>query len=98
MSINKEGKSYDEMYKEKIWNENFLYAADKHFIDNLEKYLNDELDEKPIIDCENLFWKESKFDELLIFKLMYLTDFYVFPSRIYSFFKYYFLLNRMIYF
>ena len=87
----KEGKSYDEICKEKMKNENFFYAIDKNFIENLDKYLNDEIEEKPRINSQSICWKEINYDELLKPNLKYLTDFYVVPNKINSFFKEYFI-------
>ena len=98
----KEGKSYDEICKEKMKNENFFYAVDKNFIDDLDKFLNDKIEEKPTMNTENL--SRKGFQELLKPNLKYLTDFYVVPNKIYSFFKEYFnqigndlLLKKIIY-
>ena len=86
----KEGKSYDEICKEKMKNEKYFYAVDGEFIINLDKYLDDKIDEKPIIKTDKICNKDLNLENYLKPNLIYQTDFYIVPNKIYDFFKEYF--------
>ena len=100
----KEGKNYDQLCKEKMINERYFYAVDSNFINNIDKYLNEEIEEKPIIDTQKICNENKESNDLLKTQLIYEKDFYVVPNIIYNFFKEYFIssgnditLNRIVY-
>ncbi len=100
----KEGKNFDQLCKEKLLNERYFFAVDSTFINNIDNYLNGEMEEKPIIDTQKICNKNKGSTNLLQKDLIYENDFYIVPNIIYNFFKKYFtilgddiVLNRIIY-